>query len=40
VVGSALINELADGPAAEAADRGREYIASLKPGTNKKVVAN
>jgi len=40
VVGSALINELADGPAAGAADRGSKYIASLKPGTDKKVVAN
>jgi tryptophan synthase alpha chain len=40
VVGSALINALADGEASGAAKRGGNYIQSLTPGTPRKVVAN
>ncbi len=40
IVGSALINALADGEAAGAAERGGIYIKSLTPGTPRKVVAN
>jgi tryptophan synthase alpha chain len=40
VVGSALINTLADGDPEEAAERGGTYIKSLTPGTPRKVVAN
>lgn len=40
VVGSALINTLADGAADRAAKRAGEYIQSLTPGTSRKVVAN
>ncbi len=40
VVGSALINTLADGNAACAAKRARAYIQTLTPGTARKVVAN
>ncbi len=39
-VGSALINALADGDPAGAAERGGDYIQSLTPGTPRKVVAN
>jgi len=39
-VGSALINALADGDPAGAAERGGAYIQSLTPGTPRKVVAN
>jgi tryptophan synthase alpha chain len=39
-IGSALINTLADGDPAGAADRGGAYIQSLKPGTARKVMAN
>jgi tryptophan synthase alpha chain len=40
IVGSALINALADGEVTGAADRGGAYIKSLTPGTSRKVVAN
>ena len=40
VVGSALINRLAEGDSAGAADRARDYIRSLAGGTSRKVVAN
>ncbi|MCZ6539881.1 MAG: tryptophan synthase subunit alpha [Chloroflexi bacterium] len=40
VVGSALINRLADGDSAGAADRAGAYIRSLARGTPRKVVAN
>jgi tryptophan synthase alpha chain len=40
IVGSALINALADGNAAGAAERGGTYIRSLVPGTPRKVMAN
>lgn len=40
VVGSALINTLADGDPELAAERGGAYIKSLTPGTPRKVVAN
>jgi tryptophan synthase alpha chain len=40
VVGSALINALADGESFGAAERGGAYIKSLTPGTPRKVVAN
>ena len=40
VVGSALINTLADGDPEAAAERGGAYIGSLVPGTPRKVVAN
>ena len=39
-IGSALINALADGDPAGAADRGGAYIQSLIPGMPRKVVAN
>ena len=40
VVGSALIDTLADGDADGAAGRAGHYIRSLTPGTSRKVVAN
>ncbi len=40
VVGSALIDALADGDAAVAAERAGTYIRSLTPGTPRKVMAN
>jgi tryptophan synthase alpha chain len=39
-IGSAVINALADGDSAGAAERGGAYIRSLVPGTPRKVVAN
>lgn len=39
-IGSAVINALADGDPAGAAERGGAYIRSLVPGTPRKVVAN
>jgi tryptophan synthase alpha chain len=40
VIGSQVINALADGDTAGAADRVGAYIRSLVPGTPRKVVAN
>lgn len=40
IVGSQLINQLADGEPAGAAERAGAYIRSLTPGTPRKVVAN
>ena len=40
IVGSELINRLADGDTAGAAERAGSYIQSLSSGTSRKVVAN
>ena len=39
VIGSALVNAIADGPAESASERAADYIRSVLPGTHRKVVA-